>query len=121
MKKKKPLNPSLPGKFGRMTADDFEKLSRQYEVEHAGEDFKPLSAAGREAHRRASRAGRPRKAENEKVIKINVSFDPGVLKIADAYAKKKKISRAHMIELALMEMIQPHRKIVIEERKAKSA
>lgn len=121
MKKRKPLNPSLPGKLGKMTERDFEKFSRQYDAEHAGEDFDPLSETGRAAHRRASRAGRPRKVESEKVVKINVSFDPGILKIADAYAKKNRLTRAHMIELALVKLIKPGNQIVVEQRKKKSA
>lgn len=60
------------------------------------EDGVPLNAKDRAKHRRAGLpVGRPRIGKGAK--RINISMEKGLLKSADAFAQKKKITRARLI------------------------
>ena len=60
------------------------------------EDGEPLNAHDRRLHRKAGlRVGRPRIGQGAE--RINISMERGLLKTADAVAKRKGMTRARLI------------------------
>lgn len=106
-----------------MTREELDRLSDSFDAPNSGDQFRDMTLEERaEYEKRVNRGGRPRKAERDKVIKINVSLDPKILKLADAYAKRKKITRANLIETALVKLLGPSaRHFDLTPRKRKSA
>jgi len=61
MKQKKPLAPWLPGRFGRMTRDELDLESAQYDREFSGVGAKRV--ANEKPHPRRGRQPRRRKSD----------------------------------------------------------
>ena len=99
--KKKPHKP-----YSEMNTAELREATKEFDREHVGVIGKPLTKAQRELHRRAralarkvGRGGRPKVGEGVKVISLSV--EQGLLRQADALAKRRKVSRAELVADAL--------------------
>jgi hypothetical protein len=93
--KKAPMNPNLPGRYGRMTAGEWDAEVAQYDKPLAQDDFGPPSPEALAQLRRAKRKrGRPTIGKGAKDVMISVEKD--LLKAADRYAKAHGISRSEL-------------------------
>lgn len=96
--KEKPVDPSLPGRYGRMTAAELDAEVAQYDLENV-ETF-PLTADMKAQHNRAKKKrGRPKIGKGAKDVMISVEKD--LLKLADAYAKKNRLTRSELFARGL--------------------
>jgi hypothetical protein len=79
-----------------MSAEELARATSRYDAEYVGTPGKPLNAAERKQHERArAKIGRPVVGKGHKVI--STSMEIGLLKKADALAKRRKIPRAALI------------------------
>ena len=108
MKNKKALAPWLPGAFGRMTREELDAESAQYDSEFSGIGAK--RAANSKPHPR--KRGRPAKPAEEKAERVLVTMNPTLLAAADAAADKKGLTRAGLIREAVLDWLgrQPKRR-----------
>lgn len=107
---RKPLNPKLPGRYGKMTAAQLDAVSDGYERANSGVTHRAPRKAESAKLAKARRVGRPRKPDAEKAIKVNVSFRPELLREADRHAKRIGVTRAGLIESALEAALKPNRR-----------
>jgi hypothetical protein len=85
--------------YPQMTTDELAAATADLDREHAGTPGRPLNRREREEHRKARKMGRPKIGQGVKVISLSV--EQGLLKRADALAKRRKISRAKLVSQAL--------------------
>jgi hypothetical protein len=97
--KRKPVNPNLPGRYGRMTPEEFDAEVAVFDDEFVVSRAKPLTAVMRAEERRARKRGRPRIGKGCKDVLVSIEAD--LLKRADALARKEKLSRSQLISLGL--------------------
>lgn len=102
--KKKPVNPKLPGRYGRMTAEELESEVAQYDGSFDESKFKPLTAAEKRLDARV-RMGRPRIGRGAE--KIRVSMERGLLAQVDAFARKNGLSRSQLIARGVRAVMAP--------------
>ncbi len=90
-------------RFDRLSDDEKEAIYQ--ECEKIGpEEGRPLTASDRKLLRRAGLSvGRPRIGQGAK--RINISMEKGLLKTADAFARKRGISRASLISESVKKYI----------------
>ena len=86
-------------RYSEMNADELAEATRDLDREHIGTPGRPLNKRERELHREARKMGRPKIGQGVKVISLSV--EQGLLKRADALAKRQKISRAELVSRAL--------------------
>lgn len=84
--------------YSQMSEDELEAIAARFDRSMVIEESKPLSAAMRETHRRARR-GRPKVGAGAE--KIRISVERGLLKEADALARKRKITRSELVARGL--------------------
>jgi hypothetical protein len=72
MKREKPLAPWLPGRFDRMTREQLDAESDQYDAEFAATRAKRVVSAMPHPRKR----GRPAKAEDEKAVRALITIEP---------------------------------------------
>jgi len=101
MKHKKPLAPWLPGRYGRMTRAELDAESAQYEKEFSGTGAKRV--ANRSPH--PAKRGRPPKAPGEKAARVLVTMTPRLLAAADVAAGKRGLTRAGLIQEAVLDWL----------------
>jgi hypothetical protein len=79
-----------------MNAKELARATAEYDREWTGKGLpgKPLTAADRAKHRRAGLGGRPRVGEGAQVVPI--SIERGLLRRADAFAKRHKLKRSQL-------------------------
>jgi hypothetical protein len=83
----------------KMTASELSQVTAKYDKPFVAlRESKPLSARGRELHRKA-KPGRPPVGEG--AAKIALSVERGLLRRLDAYAKAHGISRAELVARGL--------------------
>ena len=75
MKQKKPLAPWLPGRFGRMTREQLDTESAQYDAEFSGTRATRLVNAKPHPKKR----GRPPKLASEKAARVLIPMAPQLL------------------------------------------
>jgi hypothetical protein len=98
--KNKPLNPKLPGRYGRMTAEELDAVVSELERPISKAQTQPLNDAERRQWNRAKRRpGRPRRGGGVRVISLSV--EQSLLEKADQTAKREGISRAALFEMGL--------------------
>ena len=85
--------------YAQMTTEELAAATADLDREHVGTPGRPLNRREREEHRRARKMGRPKIGQGVKVISLSV--EQGLLKRADALAKRRKISRAELVSQAL--------------------
>lgn len=96
--KKKPLNPTLPGKYGKMTAEELDaEVARYDDPGVAQREFKRSTAAQRAAHPKKRAVGRPRKPRDQKAVPVLITFEPKLLSELDARAKAERTTRAGLV------------------------
>jgi len=105
----KPLNPKLPGKYGRMTAQELDAVVAALERPIALSETRPMTIAERRQWNRAKRRpGRPRRGDGVRVISLSV--EQSLLDKADLAAKRAGISRAALFEMGLRTLLGGSRK-----------
>jgi hypothetical protein len=91
-------------KYWEMTAAELEKSTREFDQDFAFLKGRPLTQAEKALHERALRRGRPRVGQGAE--KIRVSIERELLAEADAYARKRGISRSELIAEGLKTVIR---------------
>jgi hypothetical protein len=83
--------------YERMNASELTEATADYDRPWTGKGLpgKRLTAADRAKHRRAGLGGRPRVGEGAKIVPI--SIERGLLRRADAFAKRYKLSRSQLL------------------------
>ncbi len=106
----KPLDPRLPGKYGRMTAKELDEVVAKLDRFIPLSETRPMTAAEQKRWRNAKRKpGRPKRGEGVRVISLSV--EKSLLDQADDAAKRAGISRAALFEKALREALGGPRKM----------
>ena len=101
MKQSKPLAPWLPGQFGRMTREELDTESNQYNAEFSGARAKRIANTTPHPKRR----GRPPKPQAEKSARVLITMAPKLLAAADAAANKTGMTRASLIRSAVLDWL----------------
>jgi len=100
----KPLNPKLPGKYGRMTERELDAVVASLERPIALSETRPLTPAERREWNRVKRGpGRPRRGKGARVISLSV--EQSLLDKADSAAKRAGISRAALFAMGLKSVL----------------
>lgn len=82
-----------PKPFGQMNTTELAAATAKYDKPFGGwDEFKPLTARDRQLHRQARRRGRPKVGRGAKRVMVTVEL--GLLKEADAHAKRLGMSRS---------------------------
>jgi hypothetical protein len=83
--------------YDQMNAKELARATREYDRPWTGKGLpgKPLTAADRATHRRSGLGGRPRVGEGAKIVPI--SIERGLLRQADAFAKRHRLSRSQLL------------------------
>lgn len=107
---KKVVDPKLPGRFGKMTAQELEADVAKYDAPMvAFEESRPLTPEQRRQHGRArNKGGRPQIGEG--AAKVRISLEQGLLRRADAEAQARGTSRSRLIAEALEALLKPANK-----------
>lgn len=101
---RKVLDPKLPGRFGRMTAEELDAEVAEYDRPFVAERrSRPLSANERAQYQHALNRGRAKNVRRPK--RAQISIDGTLLKRADAYAKRHGMTRSELIARGLEAMI----------------
>lgn len=96
----KPVNPNLPGRYGKMTAEELDAEVAQFDEPFVGTPGQPLTPAQKAQHRRARlKAGRPRVGKGAK--RVLVTIERSLLGRTDKFARKHGLSRAQLIARGL--------------------
>lgn len=101
MKQKKPLAPWLPGRFGRMTREQLDAESDQYDAEFSGTRAKRVASARPHPRKR----GRPPKSPGTKAARVLITMAPHLLAAADAAADQRGLTRAGFIRQAVLDWL----------------
>jgi hypothetical protein len=105
----KPLNPKLPGRYGKMTERQFDVLAAELDRPIALSETRSLTPAERRQWRRAKRLpGRPRRGKGVRVISLSV--EQSLLDRADRAARKEGLTRAALFEIGLNAVLGSLRK-----------
>lgn len=99
--KKKPYDPSLPHQLGKMTLDELNAESDQYDVE-----FSTFNSPTRSNSRPHPKPRRGRPLAKERAARVLVTMPPALLKRADAFAKRNGTTRAGLIQTALIQVMK---------------
>ena len=100
MKTKKPVEPLLPGRYGRMTAAELDEAVAKFDQEFIVETAKPLTPKERRTEQRANRKrGRPRVGAGAR--RVLVSIEAALLRRLDVYAEKHGLTRSAVIACGL--------------------
>src|SRR5687767_6602891 len=92
--KKKPHKP-----FDQMTADELAEATKEYDRKELGLPGRPLTTRDKALHRQAKKMGRPRKGQG--AVPVAFSIERGLLKRADALAKRRKVGRSQLFTQAI--------------------
>jgi hypothetical protein len=102
--KKKVVDARLPGRFGKMTAEELDAEVAQYDEPFVAiRQSKPLTAADRTAHRRARRKASDAK-NGAAALRVLITVEKSLLRRADSYARSKGISRSELIAKGLQSL-----------------
>lgn len=100
MKAKKAVEPLLPGRYGRMDADELNAEVAQFDQEFIAETAQPLTAQERVRDQRARRKrGRPRIGGGAK--RVLVTIESSLLQRSDLYADEHGLTRSALIARGL--------------------
>jgi len=105
--KKKPFDPSLPGRLGKMMREQLDAESDQYDAEFAA--MNAPTVRNSRPHSRKRRPGRPAKKPSERAVRVLVTMQPALLAKADAHAKQAGTTRAGIIQTALESLFKRKR------------
>ena len=102
MKKKVILDRRLPGRYGKMTAEELDAEVARFDHEITEAPMKPLTPRMKKALRRSKR-GRPKIGRGARRVLITVERD--LLSRADSYAKSNGMSRSELIARGLKSVL----------------
>src|SRR4051812_27451785 len=105
--KKKPFDPSLPGRLSKMALAELNAESDAYDVEFAGVDAPIIP--NKRPHPRKRRRGRPAKRPSQRAARVLVTMPPALLAEADAHARQVGLTRAGLIQTALESLLKRKR------------
>jgi hypothetical protein len=94
--KKIPLNPMLPGRLGKLTAEEMDAEVARFDREIDMSKLKPLTPAMRREWNAWKRRGRPKVGAGAE--RISVTMERQLLSRADAYARAKGMTRSQLIQ-----------------------
>jgi hypothetical protein len=106
-KKGKPLHPTLPGGYGKMTREELDRESDKYDAEFSGDEFMRMTKQqladyyARIQRGRDRKRGRPAKPSAEKAARVLLTMEPKLLAATDKAAKKAGLTRAGFIADAI--------------------
>lgn len=87
-------------RFESLPDAEKERIVAEFDREFVADKARPLTAAERKLWQKARRKpGRPKLGQGVKVISLSV--ERGLLKRADALAKRRRVSRAELVSQAL--------------------
>jgi hypothetical protein len=99
-----------PRPFVRMTTEELQAATAEFDREMVVDDFRPVSARARSRLKKARRRpGRPRQGEGAKVISVTV--EKSLLARSDALAKNMGVTRAGMIARGLKAVLAAEGKL----------
>ena len=101
-KKATPLARWLPEPYRRMTREELDAESDQYDAEFSGMRAKAVSNSRTHPRKR----GRPRKRADQRAAKVLITMPPRILAAADAAATKKGLTRAGLIREAVLDWLE---------------
>ena len=102
--KNPPLNPKLPGRYGRLTRDQMDAVAAGLDRPIPLSETRRMTPAERQQWRRAKRRpGRPRRGYGARVISLSV--EQKLLERADRTARRAGLSRAALFELGLVAIL----------------
>jgi hypothetical protein len=108
MKPKSPVNPKLPGRYGRMTAKELDAETADLDRELIIDKAVALSPKLRRLVRTArKKRGRPRVGKGAQ--RISVTIERGLLREADTLARRRKVTRAQLIAQGLRTLLDASR------------
>jgi hypothetical protein len=100
----KPLNPRLPGRYGKMTKSEWDAVVARLERPIPLGETRAMIPTERRQWRRAKRKpGRPRRGNGVRVISLSV--EQTLLEKADRSAKRAGMSRAALFEMGLLSVL----------------
>jgi hypothetical protein len=108
--------------YDQMTTEELREATAEFDREHVGVPGRPLTPAQRRTHTRAAaqartKLGRPRKGEGAETVAVSV--ERGLLKRADAAAKRRKIGRSQLFTEALQALLVGKEAAQVNTRKTK--
>jgi hypothetical protein len=106
MKQKKPLALWLPGRYGRMTQEELNRESDQYDAEFSGIRAKRIANVRPHPPKR----GRPPKEAAERASRVLVTITPQLLAAADAAANKSGLTRSGLISRAVLDWLESRKR-----------
>jgi hypothetical protein len=96
--------------FARMTADELQAATAEFEREMVAGKFGPLSPRAKSRWKRArQKPGRPREGQGAK--QISVTVERGLLARSDALARNMGVTRAGMIARGLKAVLAAEGKL----------
>jgi hypothetical protein len=105
MKRKKSVDPSLPGRYGRMDAAELNKEAAKFDQEFIVETAEPLTAQERVRDQKARRKrGRPRVGGGAR--RVLVTIESSLLQRSDIYGDKHGLTRSALIARGLEELLR---------------
>jgi hypothetical protein len=105
MKKKKVVEPLLPGRYGQMDASEFDKEVAKFDQEFIADTAKRLTAKERAREVKARRKrGRPQVGDGAK--RVLVTIESSLLQRSDEYAGKHRLTRSALIARGLEEILR---------------
>jgi hypothetical protein len=103
--KRKPLNPSLPAPYNRMTAAEMDAEVKKFDHPMPGLPGSVLSRAQKARVRRAShKMGRPAVGKGAK--RISITVEGSLLQRVDDYARRNRLTRSATIANGLRGLLK---------------
>ena len=100
MKRKKLVEPLLPGRYGRMDAAELDEEVAKFDQEFIAETAKALTAKERVRDRKAGqKRGRPQVGNGAR--RVLITIESSLLRRSDRYADKHGLSRSALIARGL--------------------
>jgi hypothetical protein len=99
-RKKKVVERSLPGRYGKMDAAELDKEVEKFDREFIADNAKSLSPREK-ARERLARGKRGRPTIGKGAKRVLVTIEQDLLRRSDAYAKKRKMTRAALVARGL--------------------
>jgi hypothetical protein len=106
----RPLNPKLPGPYGRMTAAELDAVVERLDRPIPLSETRAMTPPEKRQWRRATRRpGRPRRGLGVRVISLSV--EQSLLARADQIARRAGLSRAALFEMGLRAFVENPKKL----------
>src|SRR5438128_679526 len=100
LKRKKLVEPLLPGLYGRMDAAELDQEVAKFDQEFIAETAKPLTAKERVRDRKAKqKRGRPQVGNGAR--RVLITIESSLLRRSDRYAHKQGLTRSALIARGL--------------------